>query len=270
MLAMHSATLMQPVVIEGRGIFSGEPCRAELRPAQPGQGLVVFRDGQRIPVHPASFVEQPNCTVLANDGAQVAVTEHLLAGLWAAGIDTLHIVVDAQEIPNLDGSAQPLYDAVLGGGRVEYAPRPSRTPGGPVLVEDNGASILFEPWPELHVDYSFSHPELGRQRYMARLTRELAATEILPARSFITETEAQQALALGVLRNTHAEDALLIAGGVPQQPLRFSDEYARHKVLDLIGDLYALPFEWCGRITAVRSGHKLNRELARRLLALEY
>lgn len=268
MLSMHSATLMQPVIIDGRGIFSGEACRAELRPAQPGQGIVIFSGGQRIPVHPASYVELANCTVLANDGARVAVTEHLLAALWAAGIDTLHIAIDGPEVPNLDGSALPLYQAVLEGGRVEYALRPMRAPEQSVLVADGIASILFEPWAESHIDYSFSHPELGEQRYSARLDRESAAAEILPARSFITELEAQQALAAGVLQNTHAKDALLIVSGVPAQPLRFADEYARHKVLDLIGDLYALPFEWCGRITAVRSGHKLNRALARKLLSL--
>lgn len=257
---------MQPVVLTGRGIISGQPCRAELRPAQPGQGIIFFRGDARIPCHPASYIEQSNCTVLGHDGAQVAVTEHLLAALWAAGIDTLHIVVDGPELPNVDGSALPLYQELQSGGRVEYGPRSGRVPAGPLRVEVGGAYIEYEPWGELLVDYSFSHPELGEQRYVAKLTRDSAVGEILPARSFITQREAQAAIAAGVLGNTHEEDALLIRDGVPTQPLRFADEYARHKVLDLLGDLYALPFEWCGRITAVRSGHKLNRALARKML----
>lgn len=257
---------MQRVVLAGRGIISGQLCRAEFRPAQPGQGIVFFAGGERIPAHPASYIEQPNCTVLGHDGAQVAVTEHLLAALWAAGIDTAHIVVEGPEVPNVDGSALPLYEALQNGGRVEYGLRPGRTPEAPVRVEEGGAYIEFEPWGELLFDYSFSHPELGEQRYVAKLTREDAVSEILPARSFITQREAQAAIAAGVLGNTHEEDALLIRDGAPAQPLRFADEYARHKVLDLLGDLYVLPFEWCGRITAVRSGHKLNRALARKML----
>jgi UDP-3-O-acyl N-acetylglucosamine deacetylase len=257
---------MQPVVLTGRGIISGIPCRAELRPAQPGQGIVFFRGATRIPAHPACYIELPNCTMLGHNGAKIAVTEHLLAALWAAGLDTLHIVVEGPEVPNIDGSALPLYEALQSGGRVEYGLRPGRTPAGPIRVEEGGAYIEFEPWGELSIDYSFNHPELGEQRYVAQLTREGALREILPARSFITEREAQAAIAAGVLGNTHEEDALLIRDGVPAQPLRFADEYARHKVLDLLGDLYVLPYEWCGRITAYRSGHRLNRQLAREML----
>jgi UDP-3-O-[3-hydroxymyristoyl] N-acetylglucosamine deacetylase len=266
MCFMYSATLMHPVALTGRGLISGEACHAELRPAPPGQGITFFCGTARIPAHPASYIEQPNYSALGHDGAYARATEHLLAALWAAGIDTLHIVVDGPELPNMDGSALPQYEAILGGGRVEHGPRPRRTPDSPVQVEDGEASLRYEPWAELFIGYTFSHPELGEQRLRADLTRESAVREILPARSFITAREAQAALAAGVLHNTHAEDALLIVDGVPTQPLRFPDEYARHKVLDLLGDLYVLPFEWCGRIHAVRSGHRLNRELARRLV----
>lgn len=222
----------------------------------------------RIPAHPVNYIEQPNCTVLGHDDAQIAVTEHLLAALWAAGIDTVHIVVEGPELPNVDGSSLPLYEAVMEGGRVEYALRASRAPGKLVRVEDGNSFIEFDPWGDLVIDYSFSHPELGEQRFQSCVTRESAEREILPARSFITQREAEAAIAAGVLRNTHESDALLIRDGVAEQPLRFPNEYARHKVLDLLGDLYVLPFEWCGRITAQRSGHKLNRALARKLLEL--
>ncbi|MDQ3024147.1 MAG: UDP-3-O-acyl-N-acetylglucosamine deacetylase, partial [bacterium] len=109
-------------------------------------------------------------------------------------------------------------------------------------------------------------------RYIAQLSREMASTEILPARSFITDKEAAAATAAGILRNDNLDDALVlhVVDGEfqPASPLRFRDEFARHKVLDMLGDLYLAPFEWTGKITAYRSGHRLNRMMARELLEL--
>ena len=113
------------------------------------------------------------------------------------------------------------------------------------------------------------NPLLNRRQVMhraAQLLGESAAREVLPARSFITAREVELAMAAGFMRNTHEEDGLLIRDGEPTQPLRFPDEFARHKVLDMLGDLYAVPYEWTGRVTGYKSGHKLNRAMARLLV----
>lgn len=253
--------------VSGRGLFTGEPCQARLLPAEAGSGIVFETGGVCIPAHPAHCLEQANCTALAADGAQVIAVEHMLAALWAAGIDTLRIVIDGPEMPNHEGSALPLYEVIAWAGKRELGERPALTTAEPIRVEDErGSYIELLPGHGLAVDYHFSHPVLGDQRLSLSLTREEAVREVLPARSFATVEEALALASAGLLRNTHEEDALLIREGLPTQPLRFRDEYARHKVLDLLGDLYLVPYEVSGHITAVRSGHQLNRTLARELL----
>ena len=267
------------VGISGRGLITGQPCSLKVRRplglredtfGRRGEAGIIFeQEGMHIPAHPDYYFEQANCTALMVDGAPpVFVIEHLLAALWAAGIDRARIVMNGLEAPNQDGSARPLYDEIIAAGREELGERPGLSLSKTVRVEDgDGAYIEIAPDSELSVEYNFAHPELGEQRFSAVIERSWAVDELLPARSFITEREAEAAIASGVLKNTSEEDALLIRGGQPNKPLRFPDEYARHKVLDLIGDLYILPFELTGRITAHRSGHRLNRALARKLIA---
>jgi len=266
---VRSATIARPVELSGRGLFSGEPCRATLLPSEAGSGIVFETGGARIPAHPAYCLEQANCTALSADGAQVVSVEHMLAALWAAGIDTLRIEVAGPEMPNRDGSALPLYEVIAWTGKRELGERPALAlaePGKAGVGDERGSYIELAPGKGLTVDYHFSHPVLGDQRLSLSLTREDAVREVLPARSFATVEEALALASAGLLRNTHEEDALLIRDGVATQPLRFRDEYARHKILDLLGDLYLAPYELTGHITAVRSGHQLNRKLARELL----
>jgi UDP-3-O-[3-hydroxymyristoyl] N-acetylglucosamine deacetylase len=264
---MQSATLERAVTISGRGLFTGEPCRAELRPTE--GGLAFIKSGVRIPVHPDHYVESPNCSILGHEGERVVQTEHLLCALWAAGIDTAEIEVDGPELPSQDGSALPLYEKLLDGGRALLDARPKLELDGPVTVgQDFRASLELMPAPGLCIAYSFMHPELGRQDLVTVVTRLWAVDHLLPARTFITEREALALRKAGVLEHKDESAALLIRKGQPSRPLRFSDEYVRHKMLDLLGDLYAVPAEIEGNITAARSGHELNRALARQLAAM--
>lgn len=264
---MHSATISQPVIIDGRGLFSGQLCRAIIVPRYEGIGLTYFQNGDAIEAVPENFHEQPNCTVLSNGRCSVAVTEHLQAALWAAGIDSAEIYVTGPEIPNHDGGAATLYDIIASVPDESLGVhRPQFTLGETLEIHDGEDSFIrLSPCDELRIHYSFGHPELGEQQFVSELDRGMAVNELLPARTFITEREADQARHAGFLRNEHEEDALVIRNGIPSQPYFFSNEFARHKTLDLLGDLYILPFEWRAEITAHRSGHKLNRELARQL-----
>jgi UDP-3-O-acyl-N-acetylglucosamine deacetylase len=266
---MRSGTLQHAVEIEGRGLFSGQPCRVEVRPAAAGSGIVFIKDGKQVACHPANFVENPNCTMMESGGARITQTEHMLCALWAAGIDTAEIAVDGPEMPNHDGSAKPLYDALLSGGLVEHGPRPSVVIPRQLRVDSpSGAWITIEPDEQLSVSYHFEHPELGTQDFDATITRAWATEQLLPARTFITEREALDVRAAGLLQHTDESVALLIRDPLSPPALRFPDEYARHKVLDLLGDLYAVPGELTGRINCHMSGHALNRELARKLASV--
>lgn len=326
---MHSATIAHGVGLSGRGLFSGAPCVCKVRPALTPEecersyirfdhlrsteqfaahGILIEQEGHRYQALPERYLELPNCTALLppeEGGPPLMVTEHLFAALWAAGIDCCRIVVqDGLEIPNHDGGALSLYEPIAEAGTLGLGRRPSLSLSAPLEVrDDNGAFIRIEPDEELSIDYSFSHPELGEQHFVFKdLTRDLAVSQILPARTFITQREGEALSAAGLLKNTHSEDALVLRPGartsgprldddspseagsqteeelrtdrprsvemVPDSPLRFADEFARHKVLDLIGDLYIVPAEWTGRVTAVRSGHRLNRLLAREMMKL--
>lgn len=270
-------------------------------------GLLIEHEGYRYPALPEHYLELPNCTALlppGEGGPPLLVIEHLFCALWAAGIDHCRIVVqDGTELPNHDGSALTLYNEIVAAGTTPMGPRRTVPLTQPLRVEDdNGSFILVEPADRLSIDYSFSHPELGEQRVAYEdVTRSWAIGQILPARTFITQREGEALSAAGLLKNTHSEDALVIRPGartsgprsdedsrtdrprsgeedsrtdrprsemVPDSPLRFPDEYARHKVLDLIGDLYIVPAEWSGKVTAHRSGHRLNRMLAREMMKL--
>jgi UDP-3-O-[3-hydroxymyristoyl] N-acetylglucosamine deacetylase len=264
---MDSATLRKPVDIHGRGLFSGEPCLIRVAPAPYGHGLVFRRSGVSIPALPAQLAESPNCTVLERDGQRISVTEHLLCALWAAGIDTAEITqLEGPEIPNIDGSAEPFYAAVAAAGREAFNRRRKLLLNTALRLGDDSAYFQLEPSTAPSVRYFFSHAELGAQDFEFNFERDTAVKEILPARTFATLREATALQEAGVLRNTDETAGLLVRDGVPAQPLRFENEYVRHKVLDLLGDLYLLPFDWPCRVTAYRTGHGHNHQLAKRLM----
>jgi UDP-3-O-acyl-N-acetylglucosamine deacetylase len=276
---MLSATIAHPVRIEGRGIFSGAPCAVELEPAPSGSGVTFIKDGVRIAAHPRNYLEGPqtqNTTAFGADGAVVSMTEHLMAALWCAGIDTVDVRCEGPELPNVDGSALLYYDALAMARHSLSTKRHMLVLEHPLRVEREAqqessveSSIELKPHTQFAIVYDFSHPELGEQRCTSALTREFVAAEILPARTFITQAEAEQLQAAGILRNEDESSALVIRDGVPNSPLRFENEYARHKVLDLLGDLACLPFDIQGQLWAIHSGHALNRALARKLLEVD-
>lgn len=265
-MAMKSATVRSEVALEGRGLFSGETCRAVITPAPIGSGICFVKDGVGVAAIAENYLEHPNCSVLGIGGTRIQVVEHLLAALWCAGIDSAKIEVTGPELPNHDGSALWQYEQLIAAGKQEGEERPNLKFDSPICIDKGDYTfIICTPGPVLEVNYVFLHEELGAQGVYAEITREYAAEMILPARTFITQSEATQARAAGLLQNDNEQDALVIRDGKPNQPLRFEDEYARHKVLDLLGDLYVLQGELTGRISACRSGHAMNRELARRL-----
>ena len=266
---MRSATILQHVEVTGKGIFCGEPCNMLIEPAPLGDGLVFVRNGKEIRANPEFFQEQAQTTVLSCEGETVVVTEHLMAACWACGIDHARFTLDCTEVPNQDGSAYPFYCALVKAGRVEFnEPRQPTPASGTVRVEDNGSFLEYTPGDELWVDYTFAHPELGQQHLTRRLERGDAVRDLMRARSFITEREALAAIEAGIFKHDDADMGLLIRDGKPHRRLRYKDEYARHKVLDMLGDLYMLPYELCGKLTGYRSGHRLNRMLVRKILGL--
>jgi UDP-3-O-[3-hydroxymyristoyl] N-acetylglucosamine deacetylase len=271
-------TIGRRIELSGVGVHSGRAVRLSLVPS--GSGGVVFR---RIDLGGAEMrlllesIESRNSTTLVGAAFRVQTVEHLLAALFAFGVGSLVVELDAGEVPIMDGSAAPFAEALAAAGTrplVETVePFVIRAP---LSVREGGAEVVFEPPdpgdPGLDLSYTiiYDHPAIGIQTRSVRLTSGTFAREIAPARTFgfLKDADAlrRQGLALGSsLENT----VVLDDDGVVSGPLRFSDEFVRHKLLDLAGDLALAGRPILGRVTARKAGHRLHLAAVKRLLVPE-
>jgi UDP-3-O-[3-hydroxymyristoyl] N-acetylglucosamine deacetylase/3-hydroxyacyl-[acyl-carrier-protein] dehydratase len=269
-------TIAKPVSIAGKGLFTGQPVAVTFRPAEADHGVVFARvdlDGARIPASIANVSKQPRHTVLEQGQASVATCEHCLSALAALQIDNVLIELDAAELPALDGSARPYLD-VLNDAEIDPCdmPRKRLVITEPIMAQLNGAMLAALPCDEptlqivFDMDYG-SDSFLGRQIRSFSFANGEYADQIAPARTFLLESEAHQLQAGGVGTHLTAEDVLVIAehGPLGGNTFRFDDEPVRHKIIDLIGDLYLLGMQIQGRVIAYKSGHALNHALVRQL-----
>ena len=269
-------TIRKPVTCSGVGIHSGCRVSLTLLPAPPGTGMVFSRKdvsgSPKVPVSIENIRPALLSTTVGVDGIQVQTIEHLLAAAAGLGIDNLFVEVDAPELPALDGSAQPFVSLMLEAGIVSQDRRQTYLKVvRPIEVIDGDKRIAIRPASESRVTYTidYAHPLIGRQAYDYAWSRDAFVGEIAPARTFgfLREVEALWEAGLGLggsLQNTLilSEEGLLNEGG-----LRFTDEFVRHKILDLIGDMMLLGVPVIGEIEAVRSGHALHARLVARILA---
>jgi UDP-3-O-acyl N-acetylglucosamine deacetylase len=274
----HQRTLAAEATVEGVGLVTGVRVRVRLRPAPADTGL-VFRRTDRpaappLPALAASVTDTRRRTTLGPAASGVTLVEHLLATLAGLRIDNCRIELDGPEPPGLDGSAAGFVAAVVrAGAAVQPARRAIRSAAAPVVVSDGGATVGIHPadQPGLRVSYLLDYGPLGpipRQTFTLDARPADFAREVAPCRTFVTAAEAEALRAQGVGKHLAARDLLVFGHRGPiDNTLRFADEPARHKVLDLIGDLALCGFDLAGHVVAYRSGHALNVELARELAA---
>ncbi len=282
----EQATIAGPVTLEGVGLHSGEAVKMTLLPGDPGAG-VVFRRVD-LPGRPSvvarveNIVSRPRRTAIRSGEAEVHTTEHLLAALWAAGVDNLVVEIDRPELPGLDGSALPFYEAVREAGIATQGTVASElTLAQPVAVRSLEASAVAMPWEPaegkrgLKVGYTLDLTPLGTrsaawvgsQFLELELDEETFVREIAPARTFVLEEEIAALREAGLGRGANTRNTLVVSGdGVIENELRFPDEFVRHKLLDLVGDLYLLGSRLHGHVVATKSGHALNAQLSRGIL----
>jgi UDP-3-O-[3-hydroxymyristoyl] N-acetylglucosamine deacetylase len=261
---------------EGVALHCGEPVRLCIRPAPPGSGIVFeVADANgvgEIPALAASVSATANATTLSRDGFEVSTVEHLLASLHALRIDNLRVVLDAAELPALDGSAAPfvrlLSEAGIEPQELRQAPlRVLRR----ISVEDGERRISIEPGEGLSIDYAidFAHPAIGRQELtIAELTPEVFEREIAPARTFGFLADLDALRSAGLARGASHDNTLVLGADAVVRPesMRWPDEFVRHKVLDLIGDLSLIGHPIEGHVRVERGGHALHHRLVRALL----
>lgn len=270
-------TIAKIATLSGRGLFTGEPATVTFRPAPANHGVVFVRTdlgGVRIPATIAHVEAQPRRTSLKCGTGSVATCEHCLSALAALNIDNILIEIDGPELPGLDGSAKPYLDAFgQAGVQACDAPRQRLTIHEPLVAQMDGAMIAALPSdePGLQVLYDLDYGKenaIGRQVRTFNFSNGDYAEQIAPARTFILESEARELRAAGIGRHLTPQDVLVLTrdGPLGGNQFRFKDEPVRHKIIDLIGDLYLLGMPIQGRIVAYRSGHALNHALVRQLL----
>ena len=264
---MFERTVRTAVTLEGRGLHTGSFSRTVLKPASEGSGIRFVRGGEEFGA--ASLEEADRRTRAGKGATAVETVEHLLAACYGLGVTNLRIEVDGPELPALDGSAAGFVEA-LGRAGVETQSRPReayRVPG-PMFVSAPNAAIAVFPHDGFRVTYTldYPHPALQAQTVAFEVDEATFVREIAPARTFCTDREAEELRAKGFGLGADTTNTLVMtAHGPVGNKLRFSDECARHKVLDLIGDLALTGVALQGHVVAVRSGHALNRQMVRML-----
>lgn len=279
------ATIASTCELRGTSLHSGATSRVRLHPSE--DGIRFVRPGaQPIEAHVDSVVSTTLCTTLGDGTSSVSTVEHLMAALCGLGVDSCTVEVDASELPVLDGSAAPWVDAVRAAGLSDTQDNDDSPPAGlrltcPVRVEegDSWAVALPAASPRLTVGIDFpSHAAIGRQwatwspAVGGSDVAEDFASSIAPARTFTLVEHIDAMRAQGLVQGGSLDNALvcdLREGWLNESGLRFTNEPARHKLLDLIGDLALLPGHTLPNchVVAFRAGHRLHVALGRALLA---
>ena len=265
-------TITDALEFSGVGLHSGAPVTMRLLPAPAGSGIVFRRtdlDDFEIPAIGRNVAKVSYATSLMRQGVLISTTEHLLSALIGMGIDNVIVALDNLELPILDGSAQPYVEAILAAGiRQQRRRRESMRILKPVEVREGNKFIGVYPGKGYSIEYTIDFPApIGRQQASVDLATETYSTDIAPARTFGYKVDEKKLKEMGLIRGASAENAIIMGPKGPENgPLRFDDEFVRHKVLDLIGDLALAGRRIEGRVVAERAGHAMHTALVSRLL----
>jgi UDP-3-O-[3-hydroxymyristoyl] N-acetylglucosamine deacetylase len=265
-------TIAEPIEFEGIGLHSGAPVKMRLLPAPAGSGIVFRRtdlDDFEIPANGRNVAKVSYATSLMRQGVLISTTEHLLSALIGMGVDNAIVELDNLELPILDGSALPYVQAFLSVGiRTQRRRRETIRVLRPVEVREGKKFIGVYPGTGYSIQYTIDFPApIGRQRTSVDLAAETYGELIAAARTFGYKADEQKLRDMGLIRGANPGNAIILGAKGPENgPLRFKDEYVRHKVLDLIGDLALAGRRIEGHVVAERAGHAMHTALVSRLL----
>ncbi|OGR91616.1 MAG: UDP-3-O-[3-hydroxymyristoyl] N-acetylglucosamine deacetylase [Elusimicrobia bacterium RIFCSPLOWO2_01_FULL_59_12] len=273
-------TIGREVYFQGIGLHTGNLCKTVFQPAPAGSGVRLVRSdlpGQpSIQAHYSNVLSVIRGTTVGNEDMRVHTIEHMLSAVYALEIDNLVIQLNANEPPVADGSSQGFFDTLKEAGVVpQDAPRDVLQPAERLDYRGGDTEITLEPadYLELTTVVVYNHPLIQRQEATLRIDPQTYRQEIAPARTFCFDYEVEALKKQGLARGGSLDNAVVI--GLDrihnkEKKLRFPNEFARHKALDLLGDLFLLGRPLTGRITAVRCGHGHNinfvKQIAQRFL----
>jgi len=265
-------TIASPIELTGVGLHSGAPVTMRLLPAAAGSGIVFRRtdlDNFEIAATGRNIAKVSYATSLMRQGVLISTTEHLLSALIGMGVDNVIVELDNLELPILDGSSLPYVEAFRQVGiRVQRRRREVIRVLKPVEVREGNKFIGVYPGEGYRISYTIDFPEpIGRQETTVDLAAETYGTMIAAARTFGYKADEKKLKDMGLIRGASPENAIVLGPEGPENgPLRFEDEYVRHKVLDLIGDLALAGRRIEGHVVAERAGHAMHTALVSRLV----
>jgi UDP-3-O-[3-hydroxymyristoyl] N-acetylglucosamine deacetylase len=265
-------TVRTPVECKGVGLHSGAPVTLKILPAPAGTGIVFRRvdlDGFEMDAVGRNVAKVSYATSLQRQGVLISTTEHLLSAFIGIGLDNAVVELDNLEVPILDGSAKPFVDMVLEAGlRRQRKKRTYLRIVREIEVRDGNKFIGAYPASGYAVSYKINFaPPIGEQSFEIDLSQDLYRKELASARTFGFLREEKAMKDMGLIRGATEDNVIVLTDtGVKNGPLRYEDEFVRHKVLDLIGDLALLGKQIIGRIVADRAGHAMHTALVSRLL----
>ena len=276
-MSEHQATIKKEFTLSGVGLHTGNQVQVKFKPAPEDAGVNFIR--MDLPHHPVLKANAlnvlvddsvPRCTTIGQGPMRIHTVEHLLSVLNGLGVDNIHIEVNGNELPGLDGSGIEFLKAIQKAGLVsQNASRRIFYVKEPLGVECNGCSIFIFPSSELRISYAldYDHPLLKSQFVSLKIDPQSYEREIAPCRTFCLEKEAKELQANGLGKGANFQNTLVVGSkGVIDNKVRFPDEFARHKILDFIGDLYLLGMPIRGHVFATKSGHTLNLRLLKAIV----
>jgi UDP-3-O-[3-hydroxymyristoyl] N-acetylglucosamine deacetylase/3-hydroxyacyl-[acyl-carrier-protein] dehydratase len=275
---MKQKTIKKEISYSGIGLHTGKKVKITFKPAPIDSGVKFIRldlEGrQGIPAKVSKVIKASRETSIAEGEVKVQSVEHILAALTGLGIDNLIIEIDSDEIPAADGSAFPFAQVLKEAGIVEQEKEKEYLElKEPVSYVKEDVYLVALPNEELRVSYTinFDHPVLKAQFASFIIDENTFMKEIAPARTFGFESEVKELREKGLIKGGSLENAVVISGKgiLNKEPLRFPDEFVRHKILDLLGDLYLIGSPIKAHIIALKSGHGANLELVKKIYNLK-
>ena len=255
------------------GLHSGAAVRMKILPAKAGTGIVFRRtdlNGFEVEAIGRNVARVSYATSLMKKGVLISTTEHLLSAFVGTGVDNAIVELDNLELPILDGSARPFVEMIQRTGiRKQRRPRTYMKILRTLELREGNKFIGVYPAGGYSVSYriDFPHPLIGKEEFRLQMTNGSYVREIAAARTFGSREDEKTMREMGLIRGASADNCIVLTpDGVENGPLRFPDEFVRHKVLDLVGDLALLGKQVLGSVVADRAGHAMHTALVSRLL----
>jgi UDP-3-O-[3-hydroxymyristoyl] N-acetylglucosamine deacetylase len=267
-------TIKNNISCKGIGLHTGKHVKVTLKPAPVGTGVVFilsYLSSMQIKAVAANTVATSYATTLGYNGASIKTVEHLLAALAGLNIDNVYVEIDADEVPIMDGSARPFAHLIADAGiQTQEMIQPVLRVIKPIFVREGNKQIAIWPADTTSISYfiDFNHPMLKEQSLQYEPSEEAFLREISDARTFGFLSDVKTLQANGLAKGASLDNAVALGEDsvLNKDGLRYKDEFVRHKILDLIGDLSLIGMPVIGHIVAHKSGHGLNAQMVGKLL----